>query len=56
MDDCYGYSLETTKTIKSKLLLDLDLKDVDDDTTRFSVGTKLFKVFNDVEYKGSFTG
>ena len=29
---------------------------VDDDSTRFLVGTKVFKVFNDVEYKDAVTG
>ena len=32
------------------------MDDVDDNTTRFPVGTKIFKVFNDVEYKGTVTG
>ena len=30
--------------------------DVDDNSTRFLVGTKAFKVFNDVEYKSAVTG
>lgn len=56
MDDYNGYAPKTTKTIKSKPLPDLDLRGVDDETTRFPVGTKIFKVFNDVEYKVSVTG
>ena len=56
MDNIYGYDPGTTKTIQSKLLPDLDLKDVDDETTRLWVSTKIFKVLNDVEYKVSITG
>ena len=33
-----------------------DMADVDDDFTRFLVSTKVFKVFNDVKYKGAVTG
>ena len=51
MDYYYGYALGTTKTIMSKHVPDLDLGDVNDNTTIFPVGTKLFIVFNDVEYK-----
>ena len=32
------------------------MADVDDDSTRLLVGTKVFKVFNDVKYKGTVTG
>ena len=32
------------------------MADVDDDSDRFITGTKIFKVFNDVEYKGAVTG
>ena len=32
------------------------MEDVDDNSTRVLVGTKVFKVFNDVEYKGTVTG
>ena len=55
-DNYYRHTPGATKTIKSKPIPDLDSKDVDDDTTRFLVGTKIFKVFNDVEYKEFFTG
>lgn len=54
--DHYRYALVTTKTITLKPLSDLDFKDVDDETTRFSVCNKVFKVLNDTEYKGSVTG
>ena len=56
MDYYYGYTPGTTKNIKSKPLSDSDLQDVDDGTKRYEVGTKIFKIFNDVEYKGSVTG
>ena len=38
----------TAKTNKSKPIPDLDLKDVDSYSTRFSMGTERFKVFNNV--------
>ena len=56
MDDYYGYTPGTTKHIKSKPVSDSDLKDVDDGTKRYEEGTKIFKIFNDVEYKGTVTG
>ena len=56
MDDYYRYSLGTTKTIKSKPIPDLDLEDADDKSTKFPVSKKIFKVFNNVEYKGYVTG
>ena len=56
MDEHYGYTPGTTKTINSKPVLDSDISDVDDGTKRYEVGTKIFKVFNDVEYKGTITG
>ena len=51
-----GYIPETTKTIKFKPEELLVMEDVDDDSTIFLVGTKVFKVFKDVEYKGAVTG
>ena len=51
MDEYYGYAPGTTKTTKSKSVIDSDLSDVDDGTKQYDVGTKIFKVFNDVEYK-----
>lgn len=56
MDDYYVYAPWTTKTIKSKPITDDDLRDVDDDSTRYFVGKKIFKVFNDVEYNKCVTG
>lgn len=56
MDNYYGCIPRTTKNIKSISLLDLDLKDIDNGTKRYNVGTKIFKVFNDVQYKGTVTG
>ena len=56
MDDYYGYTPGTTKRIKSKPVSDSDLQDVDDGTKRYDVGTKIFKIFNDVKYKGTITG
>ena len=66
VDDCYGYGYGygygngytpgTTNTIKFKHLPQLDLKDVDDCTTRHPVYRKIFKVIDDVEYKDSVTG
>ena len=46
MDNYYGYALGKTKIIKSKSLPDLELEDVYDKSTRFTVGTKIFKVVN----------
>ena len=48
MDYYYEYSLGTTKTVKSKPIPNLDLDDVDKKTTRFSVDTKILKIFNNV--------
>lgn len=42
MDDYYIFAPDTTKKIKSKPLPDIDLKDVDDDTTKFPIGTRIF--------------
>ena len=56
IDEFNGYTPGTTKTIKSKPEELPDMADVDDDSDRFITGTKVFKVFNDVEYKGTVTG
>ena len=56
MDNYYGYTPGTTKNINSKPVSDYDLQDVDDGTKRYEDGTKIFKIFNDVEYKGTITG
>ena len=47
---------ELKKSIKSKPVYDFDLQDVDDGTKRYDVGMKIFKIFNDVKYKGTVTG
>ena len=44
------------KTIKSKPEELPDMADVDNDSTRFVVDAKVFKIFNDVEYKDAVTG
>ena len=56
IDDYYGYTPDTTKNIKSKPSEIPDMEEVDGKFTKFSVGTKFFKVFNDVEYKGTING
>ena len=52
MDEFYGYAPGTTKTIKSKPEKLLNMKDVDDRSTRLSLSTFVYKVFNDLEYRG----
>ena len=54
MDNYYNYAPHNTKTIKSKPVLDLELDAFDDKTTKVPVGTRHFKVLNDVEYKGNY--
>ena len=56
MDGFYGYVPGTTKTIKSKPKKLPDMKDVDDGSTRFPLGTYVYKVFNDLEYRGKVQG
>ena len=56
MDDFYGYAPCTTKTIKSKPETLPDMKDVDDGSERYGHGTIVYKVFNDIEYKGTVQG
>ena len=56
IDEYYGYTLGTTKNIKSKPERMQDMDEVDDGSTRFVADTKIFKIFNDVEYKGTVTG
>ena len=56
MDDFYGYAPGTTKTIKSKLDKLPDMKDVDDGSERYGHGTIVYKVFNDIEYRGTVQG
>ena len=56
IDEYNGYTPGLTKTIKSKPEELPNMADIDDDSTRFLVGTKVFKVFDDVKYKGAVTG
>ena len=52
------FSPSTTKKIKSKHLEEPadDMSDVDNNSTRFHVGTTVFKVFGKVELRGQVTG
>ena len=56
IDEYKGYIPGIIKTIKSKTEYLPDMVDVDDGFTRFIVGTKESKVFDNVEYKVSITG
>ena len=56
MDEFYGYAPGTTKIIKSKPKKLPDMKEVDNGSTRFPLGTYVCKVFNDIEYKGKVQG
>ena len=55
MDAYYGYKPGTIQNIKSKPVSDSDLQDVDDGTKQYEEGMKIFKIFNDVKYKGPVT-
>ena len=52
----YGYAPGATKIIKSRTIPNIDLKEVDDESTRFPVDTKILKVFNDLKYQRSSIG
>ena len=58
IDDYHNYAPGTTKLIKSKPeRTDEELEAVDSPSEkRYDVNTKIFKVFDGVEYKGSVTG
>jgi len=58
IDDYYDLAPGTTKSIKQKPEeMDEDqMKDVDDGSERFPTGTKIYKVFNEIEYAGEVTG
>ena len=58
IDDYHHFSPGTTKKVKSKHLEepDDDMSDVDNNFTRFHLGTVVFKVFGKVEHKGKVTG
>ena len=58
IDNYHQFSPGTTKKVKSKHLEEPanDMHDVDDNSTRFHVGTIVFKVFGKVEHRGKVTG
>ena len=58
IDDYHHFSPGTTKKIKSKHIEEPaeDMDAVDDNSTRFHVGTPVFKVFGKVEHRGEVTG
>ena len=53
IDDFHGFKAGTTKRIKSK---PDDFEALDDNTSRFPFKTKVYKVFDGVEYKGEIRG
>ena len=53
MDDFHGFKYGTTKRIKAK---PDPLEKVDDGTGRFPFKTKVYKAWNNVEYKGEVQG
>ena len=55
-DELYGYTSDTTKTIKSNAEKLPDMKDADDGSTRFPLETYVYKVFNNLEYRGKVQG
>lgn len=55
MNKYYGYTSGSIKTVKSKPGELLNMQYIVSNLVRFSVCTKVFKVFNDVEYKGTVT-
>ena len=58
INDYHHFSPGTTKKIKSKHVEEPteDMDAVDDNSTRFHVGTPVFKVFGKVEHQGKVTG
>ena len=58
IDDYHHFSPGNAKKIKSKHVEEPadDMSDVDDNSTRFHLGTVVFKVFGKVEHKGEVTG
>ena len=58
IDDFHNYTSGTTKQIKSKpdtVSEDLEILDAPTEN-RYDVGTKIYKVFDGTEYKGSIMG
>ena len=57
LDDYHALRPGTTKTIKQKPEADDEvLRDADNDSKRYTTGTKIFKVLNGLEYQGETTG
>ena len=58
INDYHYFCPGSTKKIKSKHLEEPseDILAVDDESTKFNVGTHVFKVFGKVEHQGSVTG
>lgn len=58
IDDYNHFTPGITKKVKSKHIEELadDMTDVDDNSTRFHVGTVAFKVFGKVEHRGKVVG
>ena len=58
IDNCHHFSQGTTKKIKSKHIEEPadDMDAVDNNSTRFHVGTVVLEVFGKVEHRGRVTG
>ena len=56
IDDYHLLIPGMTKTIKSKVVHDEVNEELDDGSKRFGYNSKVFKVFNNVEYKGNVVG
>jgi hypothetical protein len=58
MDDFHHFTPGTTKRIKSRPSSEPpdDINTVDDGSTRYHVGTTVYKTFSDEEFKGKVTG
>ena len=55
MYDFYEFARGTTKSIKSKSEDVPGMNDVDDRSTRFITSTKVFRVFNGVDFKNKLS-
>ena len=58
IDDYHHFCPGTTKKVKSKHIEEPieDIEAVDDGSTRYNVGTIVFKVFGKVEHQGTVSG
>ena len=58
INDYHHFNPGTTKKVKSKQIEEPadDMADVDNTSTRFHVGTIVFKVFGKVEHRGKVVG